>query len=117
MKKLILLFVLLFPLFSCHTKKNINVINYSTPLSSNENVEVIGIGQNVMDGAKLLGSASVGESGFTPTQKCTYSVVLNEIINIARSMGGNLIQITEHKEPDGHSTCHRIKADVYLIKK
>ena len=98
-----------------NTSKQISIINYSTPLNRETTVQVIGIGQQVPYNVKLLGSVKIGEAGFTKTSNCTYQKVLNDAIEQARTMGGNLIQIIEHKEPDFRSSCHRIKADVYLI--
>ena len=114
MKQIIfLLFTLV--LAACSTSKHTSVINYATPLPAGTHVEVIGIGQQVPDGAKLLGSISVGDSGFTT--QCSYQEVIRDAINMARDMGGNVLQITEHKEPDIWSSCHRIKADVYHVSK
>lgn len=114
MKKIIfLLFTLV--LSACSTSKQTNVLNYSTPLPTETPVEIIGLGQTVQKGAKFLGSISVGDSGFT--SQCSYQEVIRDAMNLARGMGGNIVQITEHKEPDLWSTCHRIKADVYYITK
>lgn len=114
MKKIIfLLFTLV--LSACSTSKQTSVLNYATPLPAGTHVEIIGLGQQVPDGAKLLGSISVGDSGFTT--QCSYQEVVRDAINMARNMGGNVLQITEHKEPDIWTSCHRIKADVYYIEK
>lgn len=112
-KTIFLLFVLV--LAACSTAKHTSIINYATPLPAGTPVEVRGIGQDIPEGAKLLGSISVGDSGFTT--QCSYQEVLNDALDMARNMGGNLIQITEHKEPDILCDCHRIKADVYFIDK
>ena len=112
MKKIIfLLFILV--LSACSTSKQTNVLNYSTPLPAGSSVEIIGLGQTVQKGAKFLGSISVGDSGFT--SQCSYQEVIRDAMNLARGMGGNIVQITEHKEPDLWSTCHHIKADIYYI--
>lgn len=114
MKKIIfLLFTLV--LSACSTSKQTNVLNYSTPLPAGTPVEVIGLGQKLPNNVKFIGSISVGDSGFTT--KCSYQDVINDAINLARGMGGNIIQITEHKEPNILCDCHRIKADVYYITK
>ena len=115
LKTIFLLALVPFFITACKTSKYTNIINYSTPLNKEVQVKVIGIGQKVPDNAKLLGSVNIGDSGFTKTSNCTYQAVLNEAIEQARTMGGNLIQIIEHKEPDFTSTCHRIKVDVYLV--
>ena len=114
MKKIIFLLTGLL-LAACSTSKHTSVINYATPLPAGTHVEVIGIGQQVPDGAKLLGSISVGDSGFTT--QCSYQEVIRDAINMARDMGGNVLQITQHKEPNLICDCHRIKADVYYVSK
>lgn len=114
MKQIIfLLFTLV--LAACSTSKQTSVLNYATPLPAGTQVEVIGLGQKVPNGAKLLGSISVGDSGFTT--QCSYQEVIRDAINMSRNMGGNVLQITEHKEPNIWCDCHRIKADVYYIEK
>lgn len=117
MKK-VFLFLFLFislVLISCGTSKTTSVLNYSTPLPAGTPVEVFGIGQKLPNDVKFIGSISIGDSGFTT--KCSYQEVINDAINLARGMGGNVIQITEHKEPNILCDCHRIKADVYYIPK
>ncbi len=115
MKKLFLIFTIAILLASCGTAKKAHVLNYSTPLSSNERVEVVGMGKPVPPGSNFIGSLSIGDTGFTA--KCSYQQVMQDAIEVARGMGGNIIQITEHKEPDAMCSCHRIKADVYLISR
>lgn len=112
-KTIFLLFMLV--LAACSTSKRTSVLNYATPLPAGTHVEIIGLGQQVPDGAKLLGSISVGDAGFTT--QCSYQEVIRDAINMSRNMGGNVLQITEHKEPDIWTSCHRIKADVYYIEK
>ena len=108
------LFLLLLLLSACGTSKTVSVLAPATPLPPDAPVEIIGIGQKVPDGAKLLGNVKIGDGGFST--KCSYDVVVADAQKQARSMGGNLLQITKHKEPDLGSTCHRIQCVVYLIK-
>lgn len=115
MKKNIFILLLGIVFISCSTSKRTNVLNYATPLPIGTPVEVIGLGQKLPNNVKFIGSISIGDSGFTT--KCSYQEVINDAINLARGMGGNIVQITEHKEPDLWSTCHRIKADIYYITK
>ena len=114
-------FLLLFGVFlgvSCESSKKISVVSVSTPLSIDAVVDVIGIGQKVPNDAKLLGQIKFGDSGMTSTKICTYARVLEDAQKNARVLGGNLLQIIEHKEPSAlGSTCHRLKCDVYLVKK
>lgn len=113
MKYLTFLFIIC--LVSCSTKKTIGIANFATPLSSDAPVEVLGLGQKLPENVKLIGQIKIGDSGFTTN--CGYDKVLKDAISQARSLGGNILQITEHKEPSIlGSSCHRIKADVYLKK-
>ena len=115
MKKVFLFLFISLVLISCGTSKTTSVLNYSTPLPAGTPVEVIGIGQKLPNDVKFIGSISVGDSGFT--SNCSYQEVINDAMSLARGMGGNIVQITSHKEPDIWSTCHRFKADVYYMTK
>ena len=113
-----LLFCLAFFGVSCESSKKVSVVSVSTPLSIDALVDVIGQGQKVPNDSKLLGQIKIGESGMTATKNCTYARVLEDAQKQARVLGGNLIQIIEHKEPSAlGSSCHRLKCDVYLVKK
>lgn len=107
------LILIIFLSYSCAPSKKVAITNVSTPLPPGTTVEVMGQGQKIPDGAKYLGKVSIVDSGFT--MKCSYDVVLANAQNQARSMGGNLLQITKHKEPTMMSTCHQLWCDVYKI--
>src|SRR5690606_2942851 len=47
--------------------------------------------------------------------KCTYADAINFLKERAVGHKANLIKITEHKPPDGWSTCHRIEAKLYAV--
>lgn len=108
-------FLVLALFMGCGPSKKVSILNYSTPLPSSTNVEVFGQGQAVPEGAKLLGHIKIGDTGFSTD--CAYTEVIEEAQTQARAMGGNCLQITKHKEPNFGSTCHRIEADVYLVKR
>ena len=110
-----LLFCFLFICAACGTSKNTSVLMVATPLAANAEVEVIGKGQTIPNGAKLLGHIKIGDSGLTSGGNCTYDKVVADAVTQSRAMGGNLMQITEHKEPNIlFSNCHRLFCDVYL---
>lgn len=104
-------FCLLILIFSCGPAKKVAVASVATPLPAGTQVEVMGQGQKIPYGAKFLGKLSVVDGGFST--KCTYDVVLSNAQNQARGMGGDIVQITKHKEPSVWSTCHQIWCDVY----
>ncbi len=60
-----------------------------------------------------IGSVQIKEKGLSIN--CDYKTVLALAEKQAREMGGNCLVITEHKEPDFRSTCHRISCDVLRI--
>lgn len=117
MKNPITLFILSFALSSCGpTSKKVSVLSVATPLPQGSEIQVIGTGAKVPEGAKLLGNIKIGD-GNTLAKNCTYVKVVADAQEQARGMGGNAIQITKHKEPDILSTCHRLWCDVYFVKK
>lgn len=63
--------------------------------------------------ARFLAKVKVGDLGVT--LDCTYPDALNNAKDVARSIGGNLLVITEHKQYQEKSKCHRIKADIYAV--
>lgn len=103
--------IVLLLFFGCTTQKTVSVISYKTPLANTETINVLGLGQKVPEGAKLLGTVIIDDTGFT--SKCTYSDVIKDAQNQARAMGGNYLLITKHKEPNIWSSCHRITCEVY----
>ena len=115
MKKFIpIIAILAITLSSCGVKRTVGVVRYETP--TNEQVQVLGSGQTVPSDAVLIGSVNIGDTGFTSSRRCTYAVVIKEAIVQAQAMGGNILHIKSHKEPDAWSTCHRITSDVYKLK-
>lgn len=110
MRTLLFAFVLL---ASCATtSKQVSVLAVATPLPPGTQVEVIGAGQALPTGAKYLGAVNIGDN-MTATKNCTYAKVVADAQEQARAMGGNVIQIKKHTEPNAWSTCHRIECDVY----
>lgn len=115
MKPFIPVFIALL-LSSCGgTTKKVSVLTVATPLPAGTKVEVIGAGQAVPSAAKLLGAVKIGDD-MTATKNCTYDKVVADAQEQARMMGGNLLQIKKHTEPNAWSTCHRIECDVYFTK-
>lgn len=84
------------------------------PLDVKEFVEVFDLGQQVSVGPKYLGSLKVAGSGFTT--RCSYEEIVINAQKQAYSMGGNILAITQYREPNFWSSRHRILADVYYKK-
>ena len=66
-------------------------------------------------GVEILGTVSIGDTGFTPTKEGTYEAVLDLAKEQARQAGGNVLRITEHRVPDAMCSTHRIKAEVLRV--
>lgn len=63
---------------------------------------------------KLLGQIEIKDSGLS--LNCDYETIKRIAKTESLKLGGNSFVITEHKEPNTWSTCHRIKADVLHIE-
>jgi len=133
MKKTILLFIAAVIMLGCSSLKTTISVIKQYPSNQFGAIDVVGANQ-LKDNDILIGSVSVFDNGFVATKKCTYEIVLQEVLNLARNMGGTKIVIKEHREPYNNSsvgvgisstggitptitstssTCHQIKADVY----
>ena len=102
-------------IFSCGTTKKMSALHYFPP--TQEKVEIMGVGQTIPDDAILIGNITIGDTGFTSAKNCTYAKVIQEASVMAQQMGGNMVYVVSHKEPDFVCTCHRINANVYQVKK
>ena len=109
---IILLPVLLGLLSSCNPPVRLIPGNVKTGLDS---VEYAGVVENARDvdlrSAKLLAKVKVGDLGVS--LDCAYPDVLERGLDKARSIGGNLLLLTEHKRNEVKSNCHTIKGEIY----
>lgn len=62
---------------------------------------------------QLIGQIEIKDGGLT--LNCGYETIKKLAKEEALKIGGNCLVITEHRNPNQWSTCHRIKADVYSI--
>lgn len=63
--------------------------------------------------ARYLARVKVGDLGVS--LDCGYPDALANATRMARGIGGNLLVITEHKQNQSKSRCHRIKAEIYRV--
>lgn len=80
-------------------------------MAQEADVAVIEKAEPAPQGAKMLGKIKIGDGVFKTD--CSYETVVGEAKEKARKAGANIVKITEVKEPDGWSSCYRIKADIY----
>lgn len=83
--RLILLIATIF-ICSCGTTKNMSVLKYYPP--TQEEVEVMGIGQTIPEGAVMIGNITIGDTGFTSAYNCTYSIIIQQATSMAQQMEG-----------------------------
>jgi len=112
-----LFFFLSLALVACSgTSKTVSVAVVSTPLPPDAKIEVLGNSQAMPTNARYLGSVKIGDDAMTASKNCTYDRVISDAQEQARAMGGNVLQIKKHIEPNIWSTCHRLECDVYLSR-
>jgi len=110
---LILIIVIVFS--SCSPKITTSLTKKYPALDYQQDVVVFGIEQQVPDGSELIGQVKIGDSGMSAN--CGYDVVIDKAKLEARKAGGNAIKITEHTPPSiMGSSCHRIKANILMVK-
>lgn len=114
MKLLTILFLIL--IYSCSPK----VLSETTSTSRTNRSElsylpfaIIENDTTTFDINQKIGKIEIKDSGLSTN--CDFMDVKSLAKKEALKMGGNCYVITEHREPNKWSTCHRIKADVYFI--
>lgn len=104
----------LYFLSSCNPPVRMRPVQRNSGLDS---TLYVGIVENKMDvdlrKARYLAKIKVGDLGVS--LDCRYPDVLGHASDRARSIGGNLLIITEHTRNEVKSNCHRIKGEIYLI--
>ena len=98
---------------SCSARLTSSMQKTYAPLDYKEEVRVFEIGEEIPPNSEKLGTIKVDDSGFSTN--CGYAIVLDKAKTESRRVGGNALKITEHKNPDLWSSCHRITADVYKV--
>lgn len=113
MKKFLLLFCVGIMLASCQLKKMVTI--YNTYPAYPETPAYYYQGQDLPENIKKVGTVVVGESGMTPSKKCSYNVCIEAIEMEAKKMGGDIIYLVRVKEPSvWGSSCYNITADIYV---
>lgn len=74
-------------------------------------IKVLDVMEQVPGNAIELGILKITNNDLT--KYCNYENVIELAKKEARSAGGNLLKITDHRKPDFKSSCHRIEAKIY----
>lgn len=98
-------------LFSCGSSVKTKLVNQSTNELENKKVLVIYNEEDLPSKSILLGSIKIGDSGFST--ECSKGEVLNNAIEQTKKNNGNILLISEIKEPSYASSCYRLKANIY----
>lgn len=103
--------ILLIFFSGCSLKKQISVKEYYPPTDGN--IPIIQTNQPLPQNIYRIGSIVVGENGLTPDGQCTYEACMQVIETESRRVGAQLVYLVRVKEPDLHSTCYNITAELY----
>jgi hypothetical protein len=114
-KLICLLAILLLP--GCSPKvimNGVEVGNSNARIGNSDNIEVL-FRENALDIEKTpVAEIEIKDNGLSIG--CSLDKVLELAKDNAKSVGGNLILITEHLKPDRKSSCHRIKGEIYNVE-
>ena len=113
MKKLVYFGIILVLLTGCKLKKTLAIYERGTP--TNEKVILIPTGQQIPDNCVMVGTCTYGESGFTPTEICTYEAITRTAMDDARNIGATIVYVAKVKEPVAFwgSSCYTIAVHFY----
>lgn len=98
-------------LSACALKKQVSVNAYYPP--SEGHIPIIQTNQSLPQNIYRIGSIVVGESGLTPDGKCSYEACMQVIEKESRRVGAQLVYLVRVVEPNFHSTCYNITAELY----
>ena len=81
-----------------------------------EKITLVPTGQQIPNDYVLVGTCTYGESGFTPTEICTYEAITRTAMEDARNIGATIVYVTKVKEPSFGSSCYTITVHFYKKK-
>lgn len=113
--KLLLAVSIALSLSSCSPKLTSSFTNRQDPLDAEENVVVVDAQTALPEEAEFLGTAKVGDSGFTTPANGTYDKVLSLVMDEARNAGGNVIRITKEIPSTPSYTTYRLETEIYKL--
>lgn len=113
MKKIFSLFLILL-LISCGSNIKSNFTSQNKPLTIEDKVAFLDLLNKVPDGAKKLGEAKYGDSGFSTS--CDFNTILINARKLARANGSNIVKVVKKSTPDLWTTCYRITVEFYFYE-
>ncbi|WP_316248129.1 hypothetical protein, partial [Elizabethkingia miricola] len=114
MKKALFIFSTIIFLTSCSATVNSAFSDSGKPLTINDKVAFLDTTHKVPEGAKKMGTAKFGDSGFSTD--CSFNSNLIQARQLARQNGANIVKVAEKREPGLWSTCYRMKIEFYYYQ-
>lgn len=111
MRKYLIILSTLLLLSGCAASIKTNITSQEKPLTTNDKVAFLDLKHTVPEGAKKVGTAKFGDSGFSTD--CDFNSNLVKARELARKNGANIVKVTESKQPDFWSSCYRMKIEFY----
>ena len=112
-KPFILILFLSFVFVTCSPKLKSNVVTKLEPLAENALIVVLELADNQDIDGQLIGEVSAKDNGFSVN--CGYYQNIENLKDIARASGANLVKITQLKEPNKWSSCFRLWGKIYKV--
>ena len=112
-RKKSLIIALTFLLVSCGANIKSNFNEQLKPLTIEDKVAFLDIQNQVPEGAKKIGNAKFGDSGFSTD--CDFNTNLISARKLARANGANIVKVIKKTTPDLWSTCYRITVEFYYF--
>lgn len=111
MKKLFILTSTIL-MISCGANIKSNFNEKLKPLTIEDKVAFLDLQNPVPEGAKKIGDAKFGDSGFSTD--CDFNTNLISARKIARENGANIVKVIKKSTPDLWSSCYRITVEFYF---
>jgi hypothetical protein len=103
-----------FLLISCSASISTSFTSQNKPLTIEDKVAFLDLINKVPEGAKKLGEAKYGDSGFSTS--CDFNTILINARKSARANGANILKVVKKSTPDLWSTCYRITVEFYFYE-
>jgi hypothetical protein len=110
------LFISMLPflLISCSASISSSFTSQNKPLTIEDKVAFLDLLNKVPEGAKKLGEAKYGDSGFSTS--CDFNTILINARKLARANGANIVKVVKKSTPDLWSTCYRVTVEYYFYE-
>ncbi len=100
-------------LTACSPKLKSTITQSFPSLSENELIVVLDIADDQEIETEKIGELKATDGGLSAN--CTYYENVQNLKKMAREAGANLIRITNQKNPDKWSSCHRLWAEAFRV--